>query len=44
MGDPQRRDDGGERYWKLRTWLEVIKTGVWIAFQWIRPGGPFGPF
>lgn len=44
MGDPQRRDDGAERYWKLRTWLDLIKAGVWIVFQVVWPGGPFGPF
>lgn len=44
MGDPQqRRDDGSARYWKLRTALELLKAGVWLVFQWLRTGGPFGP-
>lgn len=45
MGDAQqKRDDGSSRYWRLRTALELVKAGLWVAFQWVRTGGPFGPF
>lgn len=41
---PEGRNDGAVRFWKVRTWLELIKTGVWIVLQSIRPGGPFDLF
>lgn len=34
MGEPNRPD--ASRYWRIRTVLELIKTGVWIAWQWWR--------
>jgi hypothetical protein len=44
VGDPQQeRDDQARRYWQIRTALEVIKAGAWIAVQWPRSGGPSGP-
>jgi hypothetical protein len=44
VGDPQqKRDDQARRYWQIRTALEMIKAGVWIAVQWLRSGGPSGP-
>jgi hypothetical protein len=41
---PTERNNWIGCYWKARTWLEVIKTGVWIVLQGIRPGGPFDLF
>jgi hypothetical protein len=37
MGAPKR--DDGSRYWTIRTVLEVIKSGIWIALEWARNGG-----
>lgn len=42
MGEPRKPDDGSGPYWKVRIGLEVLKTGIWMVFQWIRPGGPGG--
>ncbi|MFI6522600.1 hypothetical protein ACIBF1_44105 [Spirillospora sp. NPDC050679] len=44
MSGPSRRNDESERFWRIRTGLEFFKAGVWVIFQWFRPGGPFGPF
>jgi hypothetical protein len=41
---PEGRNNGVACFWKVRTWLEVIKSGVWIVLQGIRPGGPFDLF
>lgn len=32
---------GSGRYWRIRVWLEVLKTTVWIAIHWVYRG-PFG--
>jgi hypothetical protein len=44
MGGRDKRDEGSAGFWRLRAALEMIKCGVWIGFQWLRSGGPFGPF
>ncbi|MFI0453746.1 hypothetical protein [Actinomadura sp. 6N118] len=44
MGEPQTKRDGGSGYWRIRIALEVLKTAIWTGFQWVRHGGPFGPF
>ncbi|WP_161602667.1 hypothetical protein [Thermomonospora catenispora] len=44
LGVPEKKlDEGAGWYWRIRIGLEVIKTGLWIANQWLRSGGPFGP-
>lgn len=43
-GPAEGRNDGAACFWKVRTWLEVIKTGVWIVLQGFRSGGPFDLF
>ncbi|GLW65788.1 hypothetical protein Arub01_40320 [Actinomadura rubrobrunea] len=44
MGVPgRRRDDGSGWYWRIRIGLELVKTGLWVVFHWLRSGGPFGP-
>lgn len=44
MSEPKnKRGDGSGWYWRIRIGLELIKTGVWVTFHWLRSGGPFGP-
>ena len=41
--DLTQESSGTGRYWKIRIVLEVLKTGAWIGFQWIRDFGSHWP-
>lgn len=42
--DVPQRNDGSDRYWKVRIWIEVCKTAVWVGLQTLWHAGSFGPF
>jgi hypothetical protein len=31
-----RDDEGADRYWKIRTFLEVARFGAWIVWEAVR--------